>query len=185
MKIYTKTGDSGTTSLVGGTRVPKNSPRLNAYGTIDELNSWIGYILSFPIADKTTSHILTVTQHLLFDIGSALATEINSKWRPAEISDKDFEAIESEIDRLDAILPHHDKFILPGGTQLSSVTNIARTVTRRAEREILSLEPDTCPGQVKIVKFVNRLSDYLFVLSRYFNFLAKQHEIFWDNNCSY
>lgn len=185
MKVYTKTGDKGTTSLVGGTRVAKNDPRLEAYGTIDELNSWLGFILAYPIADSRTEHFLTVTQHRLFDIGAALATEIDSKWKPTEITQQDLNAVETEIDRMDGILPAHDRFILPGGTQLSAATNIARTVTRRAERLIICLPPNTAPGQEQIIRFVNRLSDYLFVLSRYFNFLAHHSEIFWDKDCSY
>ncbi len=178
MKVYTKTGDKGTTSLVGGTRVAKNDPRLEAYGTIDELNSWLGLILAYPIADVQTERFLTVTQHRLFDIGAALATEIDSKWQPTEITDQDLEAVEAEIDRMENTLPAHDRFILPGGTKLSAVTNIARTVTRRAERLIISLPAETAPGQAQIIRFVNRLSDYLFVLSRYFNFLAHHREIF-------
>lgn len=185
MKVYTKTGDKGTTSLVGGSRVSKDDPRLEAYGTIDELNSWLGFILAYPISDNTTERFLTVTQHRLFDIGAALATEMDSQWKPTELSDKDIEAIEKEIDRMEAFLPAHDKFILPGGTQLSAVTNISRTIARRAERRIISLPPKTAPGQERIIRFINRLSDYLFVLSRYFNFLAHHREIFWDKDCSY
>lgn len=185
MKVYTKTGDKGTTSLVGGSRVSKDDPRLEAYGTIDELNSWLGFILAYPISDNTTERFLTVTQHRLFDIGAALATEMDSQWKPTELSDKDIEAIEKEIDRMEAILPSHNQFILPGGTQLSAITNVARTIARRAERRIIALPQETAPGQVKIIKFVNRLSDYLFVLSRYLNFLAHHREIFWDKDCSY
>lgn len=116
MKVYTKTGDRGTTSLVGGTRVAKNDPRLEAYGTIDELNSWIGYILTHKIDDPETVTFLTKIQNKLFDVGSTLATEIDSRWQPKAVTEADTAAIEAQIDRLEAILPRHDRFIIPGGT---------------------------------------------------------------------
>lgn len=185
MKVYTKTGDKGTTSLVGGTRVAKDDIRLEAYGTVDELNSWIGLLCAQPIADAETMRILTTVQNKLFDIGSALATEIDSKWQPRLISANDIAAIEADIDRMESVLPAHDRFILPGGTQAASIANVARTVARRAERRIVALPEGTAPGQQPTVQFVNRLSDFLFVLSRYLNFLAHQREIFWDKDCSF
>jgi len=185
MKVYTKTGDRGTTSLVGGTRVAKNDPRLEAYGTIDELNSWIGYILAIGIDEEVSRHVLTTIQNKLFDVGSTLATEFDSKWQPRTVTDEDTRALETEIDRLESILPSHDRFILPGGAKTAAAANIARTVCRRAERNIVSLPESTCPAQTQTARFVNRLSDYLFVLGRYCNFLAKECEIFWDKDCSF
>lgn len=185
MKVYTKTGDRGTTSLVGGTRVPKNDVRLEAYGTIDELNSWIGIILSLGISDEQSRHMLNVIQNKLFDVGSTLATEIDSKWQPRAVNDDDTQALETEIDRLEGILPTHDRFILPGGAKTAAAANVARTVCRRAERIIVSLPDKTCPAQTETAKFVNRLSDYLFVLGRYCNFLAGEPEIFWNKDCSF
>lgn len=185
MKVYTKTGDRGTTSLVGGTRVAKNDPRLEAYGTIDELSSWIGYILAIGIDEDKSRRILTTIQNKLFDVGSTLATESDSKWQPRAVTDEDTHALEAEIDRLESVLPKHDRFILPGGTQAAAATNIARTVCRRAERNIVSLPENTCPAQTETARFVNRLSDYLFVLGRFCNFLANQPEFFWNNDCSF
>ncbi len=180
MKVYTKTGDKGTTSLVGGTRVAKDDVRLDAYGTIDELNSWIGFVVSCGESKDSVKKFLTHLQNKLFDLGCCLATERDSKWQPKSITDSDIEAIEVEIDRMEAELPHHDKFVLPGGTQSASAANIARTVCRRAERIMVGLPADTCPGQEGALRYVNRLSDYLFVLSRYLNHLAGQPEVYWE-----
>ena len=180
MKIYTKTGDSGTTSLVGGTRISKDDIRLDAYGTVDELNSWIGFLLSYDVPDIDTVHFLQSVQHKLFDIGCNLATELDSKWSRPLIMDSDIKLIEEAIDRIEKDLPTHDKFILPGGTKASCIANIARTVCRRAERETAKLSAETCPGQVSAKKYLNRLSDYLFVLSRYLNFISGKPEIFWE-----
>lgn len=190
MKIYTRTGDRGTTSLVGGTRIAKNDLRLDAYGTVDELNSWIGFIISLGVDDEPTVRFLLSLQNSLFDLGCALATEIDAKWQPKTITATDIEQIEIEIDRMDATLPHHDKFILPGGIPAAAATQIARTVCRRAERLILSLltsrdeASDTTqrafPGQDEALQFINRLSDYLFVLARYLNHLASCPETYWQ-----
>ena len=179
MKVYTRTGDHGTTSLVGGTRVPKNDSRLQAYGTIDELNSWLGFILSCGVSDGDSASFLTQLQNKLFDLGATLATEKDSKWQPTLVSENDILALEMEIDRLEAFLPKHDRFILPGGTQAASSANIARTVCRRAERIMTELPPDTCPGQADALKYVNRLSDYLFVLGRHLNHIAGVPETYW------
>lgn len=182
MKIYTKTGDKGTTSLVGGTRIAKSDLRLDAYGTIDELNSWLGFILSCGVKDDATLEFISALQNKLFDLGCALATEKDAKWQPTLITDADIKALENEIDRIEATLPCHDKFILPGGCQPAAAANIARTVCRRAERMMVGLPEDACPGQTVALGFVNRLSDYLFVLGRHLNHLSGEPESFWQQN---
>ena len=184
MKIYTKTGDKGTTSLVGGTRVVKNDIRLDAYGTVDELNSWIGFIISClnrnnERVEKVTSFLIK-TQNNLFNLGCVLATEADSKWQPIVMTAEDVCEIEKELDLMQEILPTHDKFILPGGTMAASSAQIARTVCRRAERIIVSLAENTCPGQTQALIYVNRLSDYLFVLSRFLNHIEGVPETFWE-----
>lgn len=179
--IYTKTGDRGTTSLVGGTRVPKDSMRLEAYGTVDELNSWIGLLCADPACDDADRDTLTYIQNRLFDIGSELATEPASAWQPVPMSAVAAQRLEREIDRLDAALPRHNRFILPGGSQSSARAHIARTVARRAERRIVTLS-ETDPVNPHLLAFVNRLSDYLFVLARHFN--AGHPEVYWTSQDS-
>lgn len=179
MKIYTRTGDKGMTSLVGGTRVPKDSPRLEAYGTVDELNSWIGLVAATAgnLLPGEDARLLTWIQNKLFDLGCELATETESKYRPREVSAADVETLEAAIDRVDATLPAHNRFILPGGTQASAQAQIARTVARRAERRMLAIGPAE-----NALRFVNRLSDYLFILARRLNVLADAPEVFWEQD---
>ncbi len=189
--IYTRGGDGGTTSLVGGTRVAKDSPRLEAYGTVDELNSWLGLLAASPESlPEGASDTLTMVQNTLFDLGTILATEPESTWQPAPPDPSKVEAIEAAIDALDATLPRHNRFILPGGTPLSAQAQIARTVARRAERRIITLahtpaEEGGSPGLDQgVVRFVNRLSDYLFVLARAINNISPSgREIFWEKSC--
>lgn len=180
MKIYTRTGDDGTTGLIGGTRVKKHNIRLESYGTIDELNSYIGLIRSMQtdiVVDKT----LETIQNKLFVIGANLATEesvdLIRKQLPCKKSD--IELLENEMDRMNESLPELRNFILPGGSQVSSVCHVARTVCRRAERRIVELA-DNHEVDAALIKFVNRLSDYLFVLSRYLNIAQKSPEILWE-----
>ena len=187
MKIYTKTGDKGTTSLVGGTRVAKNSARLNAYGTVDELNSLLGVVLAAGAElDEADRSALLRIQSLLFDLGCQLATESDSKWQPRAITDDDVRFVESEIDRLQATLPPHFQFILPGGTLAAAQTHVARTVARRAERLMLTLNDELSaagsPLAAQPLQFVNRLSDYLFVLARAINNRAGMAENTWQQN---
>lgn len=166
MKIYTKTGDKGQTSLIGGKRVPKNSARLESYGTIDELNSYLGMIRSFPM-DKQVSEELVEIQSRLFDVGGNLATDpetANVKVKLG-VAEKDIELLEKAIDRMDAEVPPMKYFVLPGGNQAVSFCHIARTVCRRAERRILDLTAEA-PVDDCVIKYINRLSDYLFILSR-------------------
>lgn len=177
--IYTATGDRGTTSLVGGTRVAKDNPRLEAYGTVDELNSWIALLASITPLPDGAPELLATVQHRLFDIGSALATEPQSSWQPAPFPDSAVREIETHIDTLDATLPRHNRFILPGGSTPAAQTNIARTVARRAERRIISLAAHTAVDPT-IIRYINRLSDYLFVLARAINKINGVDEIFWE-----
>ena len=164
MKIYTKTGDKGTTSLVGGTRVPKTHVRLEAYGTVDELNANLGVLVTY-LPDEADQVLVRHIQD-----------------RASVIHPEEIERIEREIDRLDNLLPPLHAFILPGGSRGASVCHVCRTVCRRAERRILALA-EQCEVAPELLAYVNRLSDYLFVLSRKINWDEKKDEIFWDNSC--
>jgi cob(I)alamin adenosyltransferase len=182
MKVYTRTGDSGTTSLVGGTRIDKDNARLEAYGTVDELNSWLGLLDSSEAIPQPAHATLLRAMNLLFDIGASLATEEDSKWQPVPFPAAATEALEADIDAFEASLPRHNRFILPGGHPDAARANIARTVARRAERRIISLGRDVAVDP-EIVRFINRLSDYLFVLSRAINNFNSADEIFWEKTC--
>ncbi len=181
-KIYTKTGDNGTSGLIGGTRVEKTDQRLEAYGTVDELNSWIGMLKTTFIEEKVSS-TLELIQNKLFIIGSYLATDPEkSDLRNAlECDGHDIEKLESEIDRMQEQMPVLTNFILPGGTPSAAQTQVARTVCRRAERRITTIAEAANIDQ-HILMFINRLSDYLFVLARYNNFMNKQNETIWKRN---
>jgi cob(I)alamin adenosyltransferase len=177
--VYTRTGDAGMTSLVGGKRVSKDSERLNAYGTIDELNSWIGLVAASDALPDGQKDILLFIQYKLFDVCSMLATEPESKWQPQPFASEDVERLEQAIDQLDATLPPFRCFILPGGHRDAAQTHIARTVARRAERLIITLSRTTTVD-ANLAKFINRLSDYLFVLARAININASVDEIIWQ-----
>lgn len=179
--VYTRGGDRGTTSLVGGTRVSKASARLEAYGTVDELNSWIGLLASRDTIPDSAHAVLTDVMNRLFDIGSILATEPESTWQPAPLSPDETLKLEQAIDTLDAMLPRHNRFILPTGHTDAANANIARTVARRAERRIIALAEHVAVDP-EIIRYVNRLSDYLFVLSRAINILNDGSEIFWNSS---
>lgn len=184
--IYTRTGDSGTTSLVGGVRVPKTHVRLEAYGTIDELNSNLGVLISL-LEEDENRQLLQYAQHKLFALGSYLATDQSQTNLHLEshISAESIELLEQAIDKVDASLPRLNAFILPGGALSASVCHVCRTVCRRAERRILALEEqENCEIDSKVKQFVNRLSDYLFILARKLNQLTQQDEIYWDKNCT-
>ena len=180
--VYTKTGDKGTTSLVGGSRVPKTHIRLEAYGTIDELNSHLGWLNTYLLDEADRDFILSI-QHKLFSIGSHLATDQEKTQLKAAsiLTPEDVERIEREIDKLDEQLPELCAFIIPGGSRGAAVCHVCRTICRRAERRILTLS-ETCTISPEVLAFVNRLSDYLFVLSRKMNFDEQNNEIFWDNS---
>ena len=177
-RLYTRTGDKGETSLVGGTRVPKESPRLEAYGTVDELNSWLGLLATSPALDATAVAELQAIQNTLFDIGAALATEATSPWQPVLPAEGATAAIEAAIDRVDGELPPLREFVLPGGHADAARANVARTVARRAERRIIALSR-TVAVEPFILRYMNRLSDYLFALGRYINVKSEIQEITW------
>lgn len=181
--VYTKTGDKGTTGLIGGTRVPKTHIRLEAYGTIDELNSNLGLLVTYLMDERDSDFVLSV-QNKLFSIGSHLATdqEKTQLYAVSVITTEDVEAIEHEIDAADALVPQLHSFIIPGGSAGSAVCHICRTVCRRAERRILALS-ESYTISPELLAYVNRLSDYLFVLSRKINFNEGKEEIFWNNSC--
>lgn len=181
--IYTKTGDNGTTSLVGGSRISKASERLDAYGTTDELNSHIGLLLALDGVPADARRILEKVQHRLFNLGSELATEPESKWKPQGIIEADVEMLESAIDTVDSTLPRHNRFILPGGSFASAQANVARTVARRCERHMVRMTENGQPVASSAMRFINRLSDYLFIVGRQINILSSKEEIFWDKDC--
>lgn len=163
MKIYTRTGDEGTTALIGGTRVDKDDERIDAYGTVDELNSWIGLIRDQKI-DNHSFKILVEIQDRLFTIESLLA-QGPGDFKLPKINEGDIVLLENEMDAMNEHLPPVTKFILPGGNTIVSYCHIARTVCRRAERILIKLNRKF-PIDTLSLKYVNRLSDYLFVLSR-------------------
>lgn len=185
MKIYTKTGDKGTSALFGGTRVPKHHIRLDAYGTIDELNSWIGLIRDQDI-DAISKKTLTHLQDKLFTAGAILATDPekatlkNGKERLSipKIEDIDITFLEDNMDSMEVNLPQMTHFILPGGHTTVSYCHIARTICRRAER-MISLLNENEPTDPNVLSYINRLSDYLFVLARKLSFDLKAEEIKW------
>jgi cob(I)alamin adenosyltransferase len=165
MKIYTKTGDRGTTSLFGGKRVSKSDLRIDTYGTVDELNSFIGLVRDQEVNQKRKDTLLEI-QDRLFTIGSILATEPgNTKVKIPSLSESDIVFLEKEIDVMDAELPPMKFFVLPGGNQSVSFCHLARTVCRRSERLIIALQQAEGVDEL-VIKYINRLSDYLFVLSR-------------------
>lgn len=223
--LYTRTGDSGTTSLVGGTRVKKNCARLNAYGTIDEFSAHLGVVLSAPECPEEIRSYLQDMQSMLFNLGGYLAcespllpspaTSSTSEEKPLSptsadsvensspsdseerqraedwekkygvkswgVTEETLEKLERMIDKLDAETPKVNAFVLPGGTPISAQTHVARTVCRRAERCILELADEAYVDPLAI-RYVNRLSDYLFILARYFNNLFSVPELTWHKS---
>lgn len=185
MKIYTKTGDKGTTSLFGGTRVPKHHIRIESYGTVDELNSYIGLVKDQKPGDHT-KEILNIIQDRLFTIGSILATDPKKAMLKSgkerlnipKITEKDIELLEKEIDTMNEQLPEMTHFILPGGHQAVSFCHITRCVCRRAERMATALY-EIEPFNELVLQYLNRLSDYLFVLARKLSKDMQAEEIQW------
>ena len=180
MPIYTRTGDKGQTSLFGGTRVPKSNIRVDAYGTIDELNSAIGVVLAHFKRGKSMliRRELQQIQYELLDIGSALAKPQGMPVTGLEKRVKDFEEV---IDQLTGSLPELKNFIIPGGSQAGSLLHVARTVSRRAERKIVFLMQQESIDE-QIVKYINRLSDLLFTMARHVNFTEGKKEIIWKKH---
>ena len=165
MKIYTRTGDSGETSLYGGQRVSKAELRIDAYGTVDELNAWIGMLRDQPV-NKKRAELLIHIQDRLFTMGARLATlDVSGMASLPQLEEKDITRLELEIDRMDNTLPPMRSFVLPGGHQAVSTGHVARTVCRRAERLVVTLSQHDAIESV-ILAYLNRLSDFLFVLCR-------------------
>lgn len=184
--IYTRTGDAGKTSLVGGMRVSKTHARLEAYGTVDELNANLG-VLAASVDDAEIRSFLLYIQHKLFSLGAYLATDQSTTdlQVASQISAEVVTRLEQAIDELDASLPKLTAFILHGGALSASFCHVCRTVCRRAERRILALEEhESCEIDPEVKQFVNRLSDYLFILSRKLNQLTQHDEIYWDKSCT-
>lgn len=181
--IYTRTGDKGKTSLVGGARVKKTHVRLEAYGTVDELNSQLGLLYTY-LTEEGDKKLILWVQHKLFSIGSYLATDqSNTALRiESQIADEDIHRLENAIDEADVSLPPLKAFVIPGGSRGSAVCQVCRTVCRRAERRILTMAEEHEVTE-NVSAFVNRLSDYLFVLARKMNLLAETDEIYWDKSC--
>jgi cob(I)alamin adenosyltransferase len=198
MRIYTKTGDKGSTSLIGGTKVPKSHLRIESYGTVDELNSFIGLLndqLALADAAQTsTQHpgsasspfteihpFLREIQDRLFTIGSSLACdpEKEPKLKIPDLKEEDLTALEKTIDQMDTILPPMKSFLLPGGHIAVSTAHVARCVCRRAERSCVRLQEESLYVEPIVIRYLNRLSDYLFMLSRYTGHLLNAPEIPW------
>ncbi len=179
-KIYTKTGDNGSTSLIGGTKVPKNDLRIDAYGTIDELNSWIGMI-NDQFGSAEFKNELKEMQDRLFTIGSSLACDADKepKMKLPDLHTADIHLLEVKIDEMTAQLPPMRSFILPGGHVTVSSIHICRTVCRRAERLIVGLQQQEFFVEPLIIQYINRLSDYLFTLARYAAHKLGVDEVAW------
>ncbi len=185
MKVYTKGGDAGTTSLVGGKRIKKFGTRIEAYGTIDELNSFVG-LLSAMVKERYEDwgRFLAVVQNKLFNIGCYLATDNpdNLETTVRGLSDADIEVLENAIDDIDSKLPALNNFVLPGGSKASSVADVCRTTTRRCERRVVELADEVYIDTL-LIRYLNRLSDFFFVFARFNNVDSQILENFWDKEC--
>ncbi|MFQ5935619.1 MAG: cob(I)yrinic acid a,c-diamide adenosyltransferase [Acidiferrobacterales bacterium] len=176
-KIYTRTGDDGRTGLGDGTRVQKDSLRVEAYGTVDELNSVIGLLLTHELPDEVR-HCLTNVQHRLFDLGGELCIPGHRALKSDEVN-----ALERQLDELNRALKPLKEFILPGGSPAAAVCHLARTVCRRAERRVVSLSQAEEVSKVAI-RYLNRLSDLLFVVARVLNLKAGRQDVLWQSDKS-
>lgn len=195
MRIYTKTGDKGSTSLIGGTKVPKSHLRIESYGTVDELNSFLGLLndqlaLATPLPSSANPAaplfsaippFLREIQDRLFTIGSSLACdpEKEPKLKIPDLKEDDITALEKEIDRMDAALPPMKSFLLPGGHVAVSTAHVVRTICRRAERTCVRMQEEELFVEPIVIRYLNRLSDYFFMLSRYIAHLLNTPEIPW------
>lgn len=178
--LYTGTGDKGSTSLIDGSRIRKDSLRLEAYGTVDEFSSFVGVVISHKDCPKDVGEQLMQVQSVLFDIGAYLATPVTVDSKPGlPLLEEKIPQLEGWIDFLDESTPKIRSFILPGGAALSAHCHVARTVCRRAERRILSLATSEYVAP-EIITYFNRLSDYLFIAARYANFVLGIEEIIWQ-----
>lgn len=179
-KIYTKTGDKGSTSLIGGVRVPKNHIRIEAYGTVDELNSFIGMVNDMAANEKISGWLREI-QDRLFTVGSILATNPDKevKMKLPDVHDEDVTWLEGLIDEMNEVLPEMRSFILPGGQLAASTCHVARCVCRRAERICVSMQEQQEQVPELIVRYLNRLSDFLFVLARYISHINDVEDLPW------
>ena len=182
-KVYTRTGDKGTTSLVGGVKISKSDVRIEAYGTVDELSAHLGLLAALLPEGDDRQNVIRV-QNNLFNVCTHLATDQSQTplYPSAHLADGETAFLESEIDRMMKLLPERQGFVLPGGTQVAAQAHVARTVCRRAERRIAALAEVAKVG-VEMQQYVNRLRDYLFVLAKIINFNSGQAEIIWQNAC--
>lgn len=182
-KVYTRTGDKGMTSIVGGMRIKKSDIRLEAYGTVDELSAHLGLLAAMMLEDSNRTTVIRI-QNNLFNVGTHLAIDQSQTplYPSAHLADGEIAFLEQEIDRMMGLLPEHQGFILPGGTPAAAQAHVARTVCRRAERRIAELAEVAAVGD-EVQQYINRLSDYLFVLAKIINFNSKQSEIIWQNTC--
>jgi cob(I)alamin adenosyltransferase len=178
MKIYTKKGDKGKTGLIGGTRILKSALRIESYGTVDELNSYLGVVRDYEIGEEYKTQLIEI-QDRLFTIGSSLASDPEkSTMKIPDLKLEDIELLEQWMDEMDAVLPPMKFFVLPGGHQAVSFCHVARCVCRRAERIIVQLHEEDFVAEL-VLQYMNRLSDYLFVLSRKIAFDLKVVEQPW------
>lgn len=180
IKIYTKTGDLGRTSLIGGTKVPKSNIRIESYGTVDELNSFIGLAGDY-LHDNAIKGVLKEVQDRLFTIGSSLATDPDKEllMKIPDLKEEDVRLLENEMDKMNEILPAMKNFILPGGHVAVSTLHISRCVCRRAERLCVGMKESGVFIDPLVIQYLNRLSDYLFVLARYIGHIFDVKEIVW------
>lgn len=180
-RIYTKTGDKGQTTLIGGTKVPKSHIRIEAYGTVDELNSFIG-LVSDHLDNKHSKITLKEIQDRLFTIGSSLACdpEKETKMKIPDLKEADVDLLEKEIDKMNEVLPVMKTFLLPSGHVSVSTIHVTRCVCRRAERCCVNLQQQDLFIEPLVIKYLNRLSDYLFVLARFISQQLKVEEIPWQ-----
>lgn len=176
-KIYTKTGDTGETGLFGGRRLPKSHIRIDSYGTVDELNSYIGLVRD-SLTGEDIRQVLKEIQDRLFAVGANLASDPAKNLAPPDLSVSDIQLLEKEIDKMEASLPPLKNFILPGGHPVVSFCHIARCVCRRAERLVVALNLEE-PVEPVVVQYLNRLSDYLFVLARNIARELQAEEVIW------
>lgn len=177
--IYTRTGDEGTTSLVGGERASKDCSRIEAYGDIDELSSALGLLAADARCVEEIRDQIGMLQNVMFEVGAYLATPVKEgEEKKLEGMEDDTRRLEGWIDSLDERLPALTSFVLPGGSEAAARCHLARTICRRAERHIIALQRNSFVDP-RVVAFVNRLSDYLFVAARYLNFIAGVDEIAW------
>ena len=181
-KIYTKTGDKGATSLIGGTRVPKSHIRIESYGTVDELNSYLGMVSDMATNEKITLWIREI-QDRLFTIGTELATDPNKNvtMKLPKLEPEDIDWLEHNIDEIESTLPELRSFILPGGNLASSTCHVARCICRRAERICVQMLEAGENVEPLVIKYLNRLSDFLFVLCRYISSVNRSEEVLWHS----